>query len=151
MDNKFALSCGTLYDVDDNTKPALGKFDKPAFIPLVHKNGTQAWEAPFGFMKDILSTITIRNRRSTHDHKQDEPKRVGHEMPLAPFHLFVWVKSFFTAHFCAFDALTIDNANAWFSLSTGFGPYIAAEERVDVLPCAVIAPRSIVIPKFGPN
>jgi hypothetical protein len=102
-------------------------------------------------MKDRGGTITIRNRRSTHDHKQDAPKRVGHEMPLAPFHLFVWVKSFFTVHFCAFDALTIDTANAWFTLSTGLRSHIAPEEPVNLLPWSVVTPFPLIVPDVIPG
>jgi hypothetical protein len=49
------------------------------------------------------------------------------------------------------DTLAIHNADAWFSLSPSFVPYIAAEERVDVLPCAVIAPSSVVVPDVIPD
>jgi hypothetical protein len=49
------------------------------------------------------------------------------------------------------DTLAIHNADAWFRISPSFGPYIAAKERVNVLPCAVIAPRSVGVPDVIPS
>ncbi len=58
LDDKFALSCGALDNIDDDAKPALGKFDQPALVALIHKDSLQPWEAFFGFMKNVLGTIT---------------------------------------------------------------------------------------------
>ena len=60
LDDKFTLCYGALHDIDDDAKPALGKFDKPALVALIHEDSVQPWEAPFGFMKNVLGTITIR-------------------------------------------------------------------------------------------
>ena len=151
MHDKFALCCGPLHNIDDDTKPVLCKFDKPALVALIHENSMQARETPLGFMKDILCAITIGDRGGTHDDKQDETKRIGHEMPLATFHLLRWVEPFLTTHFSRWHALTVDNSNTWFTLSTGLGAHIATEERVDVLPGSVIAPLSILVPDVIPG
>ena len=86
LDDKFTLCYGALHDIDDDAKPALGKFDKPALVALIHEDSVQPWEAPFGFMKNVLGTITICNRCSTNNDKQNEAERVSQEMALAAFH-----------------------------------------------------------------
>src|SRR6266540_6303273 len=92
-----------------------------------------------------------RNRCRTDDQKENEPKCVGHEMALAAFHQFIGVETFFATHFCRCDTLTVNNPNTWLGVSTGLGPYIAAEKRVDVVPCAIITPSSIIIPNVIPG
>src|SRR5436190_1985965 len=57
----------------------------------------------------------------------------------------------FTAHFCAFDALTIDTANAWFTLSTGLRSHIAPEEPVHLLPWTVVTPFPVLVPDILPG
>jgi hypothetical protein len=61
LHNKFALSWRAFHDLDDDTRPTLCKFDRPALVALIHQNRMQSWEAPFGFMKNVFGTITIRN------------------------------------------------------------------------------------------
>src|SRR4051794_24064093 len=72
-------------------------------------------------------------------------------MALASLHLFIWVESFFATHFCRLDTLAIHTTDTWFSLTPSLGPDIAAQERVDVLPRAVITPSSIILPDVIPG
>src|SRR6266511_5484170 len=102
-------------------------------------------------MKDILRPIAIADTGGTDDDKENEAKCINQEMALATFHLFLRVKSLLTAHFSRCHALTVNNPNTWFTLSACLSPHIAAEERVNVLPYAVIAPGSIIVPDVIPG
>src|SRR5262245_48609562 len=102
-------------------------------------------------MKNVLGTITIRNRRRTDDHKENEPKRVGHEMALASLHQFMWVKSLFAAHFCCFDTLTIDDANTGFLVAAGLATNVATQQRIDSLKGPIIPPFPVIVPDVIPG
>src|SRR6266496_4237256 len=65
--------------------------------------------------------------------------------------LLVRIKSLLPAHCSRCHALTVNNPNAWFSLSTGLGAHIAAEKHVDVLPCPIITLGSIIVPDMIPG
>src|SRR6266508_4505308 len=101
-------------------------------------------------MKDILRPIAIADTGGTDDDKENEAKCINQEMALATFHLFVRVKSLLTAHFGRCHALTVNNTYAWFGISTCLSSHIAADKRVDVPPCAVIAPDAIRVPDVIP-
>jgi len=71
LDGKFTLSWRSAHDIDDEAKPLLGKFDQPALVALIYEDCAQPWQAPFRFMKDVLSTITIGDTSGTDNHKED--------------------------------------------------------------------------------
>jgi hypothetical protein len=54
-------------------------------------------------------------------------------------------------HFCCFDALTIDNGNTWFWVTTFLGSHVTADKRINTVPCAIISPCPIIIPDMVPG
>src|SRR5215207_4715056 len=111
----------------------------------------EAWKSALRFVKNILGTVTIRDRRGTDDNKEDQAKRVGHDVALPSFYLFVRIKSFFTTHFGGCNTLAVNDGNTWFWITIGATAHLTAQDGVDMLPGAIISPDSIIIPDMIPG
>src|SRR5436190_15015140 len=111
----------------------------------------EARESTVRFVENIFRAVTIRDRRGTHDDKENQPECIGHDVAFPSFYLFMWIKSFLTTHFGGLDTLTINDGNTWFWIAIGLTAHLTPQDRGDMLPRAIIAPGAIVIPDMIPG
>jgi hypothetical protein len=60
----------------------------------------------------------------------------------------VWVKTLLSPHFSGFDTLAVNNTNTWLRVALGLGPYIAPQQRVNMLPSTASQDQEPMLPEL---
>jgi site-specific DNA recombinase len=93
--------------------------------------------------RGVRAVVEVGRR---HRHRQQQPQRVHHDMPLAALDLLVPVVPGRPADLARLDALRVDGGGARRRLPAGGRPDLLAQRIDDPLPGAVVLPGAEVVP-----
>jgi hypothetical protein len=140
LDLKADLSGRARDNLDRDTKHAFGPFDQVAPVALVGPSIGHGRTQIVGLVQCSLHTVPILTVRGRDCHGQQIAFCIDNHLALAPIDLLAAVKTAFTASFCGFDRLAIQDDGGWFTLTPLLRSHGAAQAIVNLQQGAVVVP-----------